>query len=117
MPLLLTLVFTRRGRKPPRAKQRITPRALLEIKRLSDPQLHPDGQRVAFVVTEADFDESEWVSHLWLTEYLLPEEDLEEETERQGDREAEEKEKKTMTAAGEENTGEAEEEPRTRRVS
>ena len=58
---------------PTRPKQRITPRALLETKRLSDPQLHPDGQRVAFVVTEADFDESHFLSHLWLTEHLLPE--------------------------------------------
>jgi Tol biopolymer transport system component len=31
-----------------RPKQRITPRALLEAKRLSTPRLHPDGQRVAF---------------------------------------------------------------------
>jgi dipeptidyl aminopeptidase/acylaminoacyl peptidase len=54
-------------------KQRITPRALLEAKRLSDPKIHPDGHRVAFVVTEADFDESRWVSHVWLTEWL-PEE-------------------------------------------
>ena len=53
--------------------QRITPRALLETKRLSDPQIHPDGQRVAFVVTEADFEESEMVSHLWLAEWPAPE--------------------------------------------
>ncbi len=60
-----------------RPKQRITARALLDIKRPSDPQIHPDGQRVAFVVTEADFDESRYVSHLWLTEHLLPEADEE----------------------------------------
>lgn len=64
----------------PRPKQRITPRALLEAKRLSDPRIHPDGQRVAFVVTEADFDESLWISHLWLTEWLRPEEDAPEDT-------------------------------------
>jgi dipeptidyl aminopeptidase/acylaminoacyl peptidase len=58
---------------PPPPRQRITPRALLEVKRLSDPKIHPDGRRVAFVVTEADFEESRWVSHLWLTEWLLPE--------------------------------------------
>ena len=60
--------------------QRITPRALLEVKRLSDPQIHPDGRRVAFVVTEADFDESEMVSHLWITEWPAPE-DFEEDAE------------------------------------
>ena len=65
--------------KTNRPKQRITARALLDIKRPSDPQIHPDGQRVAFVVTEADFEESRYVSHLWLTEHLLPE--IEEEAE------------------------------------
>lgn len=60
---------------PSHTLNRITPRALLEAKRLSDPQIHPDGQRVAFVVTEADFDESHWTSHLWITEYLAPSEE------------------------------------------
>src|SRR5438067_1110504 len=59
--------------KAPRPKQRITVRALLEAKRLSDAKLHPDGRHVAFVVTEADFDDSRWVSHLWLTEWVTPE--------------------------------------------
>ncbi|HZP80625.1 MAG TPA: hypothetical protein VFB21_03220, partial [Chthonomonadaceae bacterium] len=58
--------------KPPQPRQRITPRAMLEIKRLSRPRIHPDGRRVAFVVTEADWEESRWVSHLWLTEWLPP---------------------------------------------
>lgn len=62
---------------PVRPRQRITPHALLEAKRLSDPKIHPDGQRIAFVVTEADFEESEWVSHLWLTEFRLPDEEKE----------------------------------------
>ena len=54
-------------------KQRITPRALLEVKRIGDPQIHPDGLRVAFVVEEADFDSSRWTSHLWLAEWVEPE--------------------------------------------
>lgn len=58
--------------EPSAPSQRITPHALLELKRLSDPQIHPDGQRVAFTVHEADFEESRWVSHIWLTEYLPP---------------------------------------------
>src|SRR5579884_64333 len=64
-----------------RSKQRITPRALLEAKRLSEPKIHPDGRHVVFVVTEADFDESRWVSHLWLTEWPAPEEGMPEGTE------------------------------------
>ena len=76
----------------PRPKQRITARALLETKRLSDPQIHPDGQRVAFVAMEADFDESHWISHLWLTEFVPEdeEEEREEEKRRRGEEERQE---------------------------
>lgn len=56
-------------------KSRLTPRALLEVKRLSEPQMHPDGERIAFVVTEPDFDESLNISHIWLTEWPLEEEE------------------------------------------
>ncbi|MDE2126446.1 MAG: S9 family peptidase [Armatimonadetes bacterium] len=49
---------------------RITPRALLEAPRLSDPQFHPDGHRIAFVVSEPDFNQSSWLSHIWITEWL-----------------------------------------------
>jgi dipeptidyl aminopeptidase/acylaminoacyl peptidase len=72
--------------EPPRRRQRITPRALLEAKSLSDPQLHPDGETVVFVATETDFDESSRISHLWLTvwtsEQTDPEADPESEPER-----------------------------------
>ncbi len=61
------------GRKP-----RLTPRLLLEIKRLSEPQMHPDGERVAFVVTEPDFEESFNVSHIWLTEWPIRAKEAEE---------------------------------------
>jgi dipeptidyl aminopeptidase/acylaminoacyl peptidase len=54
---------------------RLTPRTLLEIKRLSEPQMHPDGERIAFVVTEPDFEDSLNVSHIWLTEWPVAEED------------------------------------------
>jgi dipeptidyl aminopeptidase/acylaminoacyl peptidase len=63
--------------KPPRRQQPITARALLEAKSLSDPKLHPDGQRIVFVAAEADFDESCWISHLWLTEWLPPDDRME----------------------------------------
>ncbi len=57
----------------PRTRHPITPHTLLETKRLSDPQIHPDGQRVVFVASEADFEESQWISHLWITEHILAE--------------------------------------------
>jgi dipeptidyl aminopeptidase/acylaminoacyl peptidase len=56
-----------------RRKQRITPRSLLETKALGDPQLRPDGEYVAFVAIETDFDESSRVGHLWLTHWTPPE--------------------------------------------
>jgi dipeptidyl aminopeptidase/acylaminoacyl peptidase len=59
-------------------KSRLTPRALLEVKRLSEPQMHPDGERIAFVVTEPDFDESLNVSHIWLTEWPIDDDPEEE---------------------------------------
>lgn len=52
-------------------------RAILSIKRLSDPQLHPDGSRVVFTVQEADFTDSRWTTHLWLTEWLSPQGNVE----------------------------------------
>ncbi len=45
---------------------RITPEVLIGLKRLGEPQLHPDGRHIAFTVTEADFHESRMVSHVWL---------------------------------------------------
>jgi dipeptidyl aminopeptidase/acylaminoacyl peptidase len=56
-------------------KTRLTPRTLLEVKRLSEPQMHPDGERIAFVVNEADFEESLNVSHIWLTEWPIDDEE------------------------------------------
>lgn len=65
---------------PKQPTQRITPRALLELKKLGEIQLHPDGRRVAFTVTEADFEDSVWVTHIWLTEWNPPEPEAEGET-------------------------------------
>ena len=71
---------TRKQTEPSAAPtQRITPRALIETQRISDPQIHPDGQRVAFVVTVADFDDSTMRGHLWLTEWGAEEDAPEEE--------------------------------------
>ena len=62
-------------------KSRLTPRTLLEVKRLSEPQMHPDGERIAFVVTESDFEESLNVSHIWMTEWPIDDEEEEPEDE------------------------------------
>ncbi len=70
--------------------QRITPRAFLEAKRLGTAQIHPDGRRVAFTVTEADFEDSVWVTHIWLTEKSLPEETSEEQESKEESTEEEE---------------------------
>lgn len=58
----------------PQPIRRITPRALLETKSLRDLQIHPDGHRIAFVVSENDFEESRSVTHIWMTEYVPPHE-------------------------------------------
>lgn len=52
----------------PDTKQRLTPRALLEIRIPHSPHLSPDARRVLFVVDQADFEESRWVSHLWMAD-------------------------------------------------
>lgn len=69
--------------RPPSPKQRITPYDLLAAKRISDLQIHPDGERIAFVLEQANFEDSRWNSHIWITEYMetCPPEDLNTENE------------------------------------
>ena len=38
---------------------------LLEVPRLSDPQLSPDGRQVLYVLAEADWEANRAVSHIW----------------------------------------------------
>ena len=52
----------------PEPKLRITLRALLEARIPSAPHISPDGKRVVFVVSEADFEESRVVSRLWMAD-------------------------------------------------
>ncbi len=42
------------------------PTDLARLRTVSDPRLHPDGERVAFVVRELDLDEDRYVSRVWL---------------------------------------------------
>ncbi len=43
-----------------------TVEAMLKLKRVSDPQLSPDGTRIAFVVTEVNQEANSRANHIWL---------------------------------------------------
>src|SRR2546428_12929120 len=47
------------------AKRKITIEDLLALKWVSDPQLSPDGSRIAFVQTVVDGEADTYRSHLW----------------------------------------------------
>ena len=51
------------GETSPRA---MTPQDLTRIRTASDPQIAPDGQRVAFVVTTLSAERDEYLSNIWL---------------------------------------------------
>jgi len=67
-PLRNILILRRIENTMPESGQRLTPRAFLELKTPHSVHLSPDAKRAVFVVNEADFEESRWVSHLWLAE-------------------------------------------------
>ncbi len=48
-------------------KQKVTPRALLELKMPGDVQVAPDSIRVAYGVSETDWDDNAVVQHLYVT--------------------------------------------------
>lgn len=48
-------------------KQKITPRALLELKMPGDVQIASDGRRIAYAVQETNFDDNRTSQHLWVT--------------------------------------------------
>lgn len=50
------------------AKKRLTMRDLLSFRLVSQPALSRDGRRVAFVVAEADFQESRYRTDIWVVE-------------------------------------------------
>ncbi|MDI3259368.1 MAG: S9 family peptidase [Sinobacteraceae bacterium] len=49
-----------------RAARAFTPQDLVMMARVSDPQVAPDGSRVAFTVRETDFDANKGVNGIWL---------------------------------------------------
>jgi dipeptidyl aminopeptidase/acylaminoacyl peptidase len=48
------------------AGTRFTVEKMLELRRVSDPQLSPDGRRVAYVVTDVSLEKNSRVSQIWL---------------------------------------------------
>jgi len=50
------------------AKQRLTPQALWELKRLGSPQLSPDGRSVVFTVQEWSIAKNKSTTNLWLAD-------------------------------------------------
>ncbi len=49
-----------------RRKQKITPRALLELKMPGDVQVASDGLRIAYGVSETDWEDNSVVQHLYV---------------------------------------------------
>ncbi|RLI07473.1 hypothetical protein DRO42_08030, partial [Candidatus Bathyarchaeota archaeon] len=49
-------------------KRNVEVRDLMRIRMVSDPQISPDGSRVAFVHTVIDYDKDEYVSDIWLAD-------------------------------------------------
>jgi acylaminoacyl-peptidase len=53
------------SQQTPRA---MTPEDITRIRWISDPQISPDGTRVAFVVTTLSAEKDEYVSHIWVVD-------------------------------------------------
>jgi dipeptidyl aminopeptidase/acylaminoacyl peptidase len=43
-------------------------RDLMQVRMVSDPQISSDGRRIAFVHTEADYEENEYVASIWMAD-------------------------------------------------
>ncbi len=67
-PLWLILFFFCTAATPAQqsAKRAMTIEDIFALKRVSDPQISPDGARVVYVVSSADFERGRWDSDLWL---------------------------------------------------
>jgi dipeptidyl aminopeptidase/acylaminoacyl peptidase len=50
------------------SRRAMTPQDITRIRFLSDPQLSPDGRRVAFIVTTLSEDQDEYLSNIWLVD-------------------------------------------------
>ena len=65
-PALLLLVWQPAALAQAPAGSRFTVQEMLKLRRVSDPSLSPDGQRVAFVITDVSLDKNTRTNHLWL---------------------------------------------------
>src|SRR5919198_1792170 len=50
------------------SRRAMTPQDITRIRFVSDPQLSPDGRRVAFVVTRLSEDQDEYLSNIWVVD-------------------------------------------------
>src|ERR671922_1943322 len=50
------------------SQRAMTPQDITRIRFVSDPQLSPDGRRVAFVVTMLSEDQDEYLSNIWVVD-------------------------------------------------
>ena len=50
------------------SRRAMTPQDITRIRLISDPQLSPDGRRVAFVVTMLSEDQDEYLSNIWVVD-------------------------------------------------
>ena len=48
--------------------KRMNVRSLRRLRMVSDPQISPDGRRIAFVHTTIDHDANDYVSNVWLAD-------------------------------------------------
>ncbi len=67
---LIAFVLAGSGSAPAQAQvpagPRFTVEEMLKLRRVSDPQLSPDGRHVAYVVTDVSLEKNSRVNHLWL---------------------------------------------------
>ncbi len=54
------------ARRTQKKTEKITPRALLELKMPGEVQIAPDSERIAYAVSETNWDENSVTQHLWL---------------------------------------------------
>jgi dipeptidyl aminopeptidase/acylaminoacyl peptidase len=68
--VLVVLVLAGSGFAPAQAQApagpRFTVEEMLKLRRVSDPQLSPDGRFVAYVVTEVSLEKNKRIDHLWV---------------------------------------------------
>src|SRR5215510_7186348 len=50
------------------SRRAMTPQDITRIRFISDPQLSPDGRRVAFVVTMLSEDQDQYLSNIWVVD-------------------------------------------------